>query len=133
MAQCLIIVADVILEFMAGGTLLEYLLEQDRQQQSSPDKSLLRGLRESLLLRACQLKERVPLAEIACRDIMYQLCQAMAYVHSLGIVHCNLKPEVRVRGLLLRPCQSPLLSEYPPHWRRNPLHQSCWLRIGGPI
>ncbi|KAJ7137417.1 kinase-like domain-containing protein [Mycena crocata] len=31
--------------------------------------------------------------ELICRDIMYQLCQAMAYVHLLGIVHRNLKHE----------------------------------------
>ncbi|KAJ7667026.1 kinase-like domain-containing protein [Mycena rosella] len=67
----------IILEYMEGGTLLEYLLEQNRQQEScATPGSFIRGL-----------------PEIACRDIMYQLCQAMSYVHRRGVLHCNLKPE----------------------------------------
>ncbi|KAJ6556575.1 kinase-like domain-containing protein [Mycena vulgaris] len=68
---------SIILEYLAGGTLLEYLLDVDRQQQGCSN--------------AASLGPGLP--ELACRDIMYQLCQAMAYVHRLGIVHCNLKPE----------------------------------------
>ncbi|KAJ7445256.1 kinase-like domain-containing protein [Mycena latifolia] len=67
----------IILEFMEGGTLLEYLQDEIHHQQTCENGPPL-----------------VPgLPELACRDIMYQLCQAMAYVHRLGVVHCNLKPE----------------------------------------
>ncbi|KAJ7435273.1 kinase-like domain-containing protein [Mycena latifolia] len=66
----------IVLEFMEGGTLLEYLQEEIRHQQNCENgPPLVQGL------------------QLACRDILYQLCQAMAYVHRLGIVHCNLKPE----------------------------------------
>ncbi|KAJ7249150.1 kinase-like domain-containing protein [Mycena haematopus] len=34
---------------------------------------------------------RLGVEEHVCRDIIYQLCQAMAYIHGLGIVHRNLK------------------------------------------
>ncbi|KAJ7089940.1 kinase-like domain-containing protein [Mycena epipterygia] len=66
----------IILEFMAGGTLLDYLLDESKHPGYLAPGSDSPGL-----------------PEIACRDIMYQLCQAMAHIHRLGIVHCNLKPE----------------------------------------
>ncbi|KAJ7887603.1 kinase-like domain-containing protein [Mycena olivaceomarginata] len=64
---------NIISEFMTGDTLLEYSQVVFRKQRAE----------------GC----RLGLAEIVCRDIMYQLCQAMAYVHRLGIVHRNLKLE----------------------------------------
>ncbi|KAJ7155473.1 kinase-like domain-containing protein, partial [Mycena crocata] len=33
------------------------------------------------------------LPENICREIMFQLCHAMAYMHALGIVHRDLKPD----------------------------------------
>ncbi|KAJ7093834.1 kinase-like domain-containing protein [Mycena belliarum] len=65
----------LVFEFMPGGTLLEYLLNYAHEQ---PDNGL-------------QFPEG--LHEIAARDIMFQLCQALSYIHRLGIVHCNVKPE----------------------------------------
>ncbi|KAJ7137344.1 kinase-like domain-containing protein [Mycena crocata] len=55
---------NLVLEYAGGGMLIEYLW-----------------------------KFQDGLPELECRDIMYQLCQAMAYIHRLGIVHRNLKPE----------------------------------------
>ncbi|KAJ7292918.1 kinase-like domain-containing protein [Mycena rebaudengoi] len=34
-----------------------------------------------------------PLPEDSVRDIMYQICQAMSYMHDKGLVHRDLKPE----------------------------------------
>ncbi|KAJ6621414.1 kinase-like domain-containing protein [Mycena sp. CBHHK59/15] len=53
----------VIMEFMAGGTLLDFM-----------------NLHQAL-------------TEPTCRDIIYQVCQAMSYVHAKGITHRDLKPE----------------------------------------
>ncbi|KAK7046278.1 kinase-like domain-containing protein [Favolaschia claudopus] len=63
----------IFTEYMAGGTLLDRLQnEYDKQCGAGP----VRGL-----------------PEIRCRDIFYQLCQAMSYIHSQRIVHRNLKLE----------------------------------------
>ncbi|KAF7359999.1 hypothetical protein MVEN_00727200 [Mycena venus] len=66
---------NIITQFMLGGTLYDYLQCEYRKQRCDGRYS----------------SSRSGLPEIACRDIMYQLCQAMAYVHRLGIVHRNLK------------------------------------------
>jgi serine/threonine protein kinase len=47
--------------------------------------------------------EHFDAAEMVCRDIMYQLCQAMAYIHRLGIVHRNLKLDVHFYHAFLLP------------------------------
>ncbi|KAJ7022659.1 kinase-like domain-containing protein [Mycena alexandri] len=65
---------NIFSEFVAGGTLFDYGQRELRSQR------LLGGA-------TC----RAGVSEIACRDIIYQLCQAMAYVHRQGIVHRNLK------------------------------------------
>ncbi|KAJ7458288.1 kinase-like domain-containing protein [Mycena galericulata] len=66
---------SIVLELMPRGTLLDYMLEEYNRQ--SVDGVL-----------------RPPgIEEIPARDIMYQLCQAMSYIHGLGIVHRNLKAE----------------------------------------
>ncbi|KAK7006025.1 kinase-like domain-containing protein [Favolaschia claudopus] len=64
---------SIFTEYMAGGTLLDRLQnEYDKQRGAGP----VRGF-----------------SEIRCRDIFYQLCQAMSYIHSQRIVHRNLKLE----------------------------------------
>ncbi|KAJ7453256.1 kinase-like domain-containing protein [Mycena galericulata] len=66
---------SIVLEFMPRGTLLDYMLEEYNRQNADD------------VLRPPGIEE------IPARDIMYQLCQAMSYVHGLGIVHRNLKAE----------------------------------------
>ncbi|KAK7048790.1 kinase-like domain-containing protein [Favolaschia claudopus] len=63
----------IFTEYMAGGTLLDRLQNEYDTQR---DAGSVRGL-----------------SEIRCRDTFYQLCQAMAYIHSQRIVHRNLKLE----------------------------------------
>ncbi|KAJ6484044.1 kinase-like domain-containing protein [Mycena sanguinolenta] len=65
---------NIISEFMGGRTLFDYVQSEYQRQYRGPSS-------------------RLGVEELVCRDIMYQLCQAMAYVHSLGIVHRNLKLE----------------------------------------
>ncbi|KAJ7230088.1 kinase-like domain-containing protein [Mycena pura] len=69
---------NIISEYMGGGTLLDYIRNEYQ----------------------LQLPKRIDLShpglgieELTARDIMYQLCQGMGYVHRLGVVHRNLKPE----------------------------------------
>jgi serine/threonine protein kinase len=72
-------------------------------------------------------------AENICREIMYQLCHALASLHALGITHRDLKPEASTIPI------SPMITatvhpEYSPtrrpHERRYSLHQSGRLWIG---
>ncbi|KAJ6535746.1 kinase-like domain-containing protein [Mycena capillaripes] len=68
---------NVISEYVPGGTLFDYLQREYQKQRLNRGESCRPGI----------------IAEMVCRDIMYQLSQAMAYVHRLGIVHRNLKLE----------------------------------------
>ncbi|KAF8143363.1 kinase-like domain-containing protein [Mycena galopus ATCC 62051] len=54
---------DVVLELADGGDLLDYILQ------------------------------RGGLTEDTVKHITYQMCQALAYIHEKGIIHCDLKPE----------------------------------------
>ncbi|KAJ6493609.1 kinase-like domain-containing protein [Mycena vitilis] len=74
----------LVLEYMAGGDLSAYMLrewEQRRLWPADPAPPAARGIPEKI-----------------CRDIMYQLCHAMAHLHAHGITHRDLKPE----NILLR-------------------------------
>ncbi|KAJ7167978.1 kinase-like domain-containing protein [Mycena filopes] len=62
---------NIFAEYVPGGTLYDYVVRESETQR----------LQGSL----------VGLSELACRDIIYQISQAVAYVHRLGIVHRNLK------------------------------------------
>ncbi|KAF7376952.1 hypothetical protein MSAN_00113000 [Mycena sanguinolenta] len=66
---------NIISDFVAGRTLFDYMQSEYQKQYR------------------CGPASCFGLEELGCRDIMYQLCQAMAYVHGLGIVHRNLKLE----------------------------------------
>jgi serine/threonine/tyrosine protein kinase RAD53 len=61
---------DLVLELIKGGDLLDYILRNE-------------GLSEDVT-----------------KHIVYQLCQALAYIHEKGITHRDLKPEVRFPFLL---------------------------------
>ncbi|KAJ7320845.1 kinase-like domain-containing protein [Mycena albidolilacea] len=61
-------------ELMAGGTLSDYLSRVDERQWR--DKVYPMGVPHDV-----------------CRDMAYQLCQAVAYMHGLGICHRNLTLE----------------------------------------
>ncbi|KAJ7213007.1 kinase-like domain-containing protein [Mycena pura] len=54
---------DLVLELVEGGDLLDYILQRN-------------GLNEAM-----------------SKHIIYQLCQALAYIHGKGITHRDLKPE----------------------------------------
>ncbi|KAJ7140704.1 kinase-like domain-containing protein [Mycena epipterygia] len=64
----------IVRELMAGGTLSDYLFAESERQ--------------------CYARiQPMGLPQHSCRDIMYQLFQALAHIHSLGISHRNLHPD----------------------------------------
>ncbi|KAF7370659.1 hypothetical protein MSAN_00698900 [Mycena sanguinolenta] len=71
----------LVLEYMRGGDLMTYMLREYDERTLWPIGPVDRGLPENI-----------------CREIMYQLCHAMAFLHALGIMHRDLKPE----NILLR-------------------------------
>ncbi|KAJ7720572.1 kinase-like domain-containing protein [Mycena maculata] len=73
----------LVIEYMAGGNLFDYLYRENERQRAAGVTQLA-------------------LPENLCREIMYQLCHAMAYCHALGITHRDLKPE----NILLRDTES---------------------------
>jgi serine/threonine protein kinase len=77
----------LVMEYLAGGTLLEYL------------NSVGHRLRGSTLFAPLLLSYQERSLDIAyesIRDIMYQLCRAMEYMHNKSFVHRDLKPDVRI-------------------------------------
>ncbi|KAJ7232663.1 hypothetical protein B0H12DRAFT_1145071 [Mycena haematopus] len=66
----------VVRELMVGGTLSDFLSREDAKQWR--DRVQPMGIPHDV-----------------CRDIAYQLCQAVAYMHGKGICHRNLNPDVR--------------------------------------
>ncbi|KAJ7760493.1 kinase-like domain-containing protein [Mycena metata] len=71
----------LVMEYMEGGELLQYLERELTERNLWPNGPAIRGLPEDL-----------------CREIMYQLCHAVAFLHAQGITHRDLKPE----NILLR-------------------------------
>ncbi|KAJ7504457.1 kinase-like domain-containing protein [Mycena galericulata] len=73
-------VIHLILEYMPGGNLFDYMVREGERQTKAraqeKDRDFHLGIPENI-----------------CREIMYQLCHAMAYVHCIGITHRDLKPE----------------------------------------
>ncbi|KAJ7457802.1 kinase-like domain-containing protein [Mycena latifolia] len=78
----------VVREFMRGGTLSQYLYAESERQWH----------------------EWVPLglSQAVARDITRQIFQALAYMHSRGIAHRNLHPDVRPL-----PCHSYINPDFP--------------------
>ncbi|KAJ7634066.1 kinase-like domain-containing protein [Mycena polygramma] len=74
----------LVLEYMAGGDLSAYMIREWEQRKLWPNDP------------APPEKRGIP--EEICREIMYQLCHAMAHLHAHGITHRDLKPE----NILLR-------------------------------
>ncbi|KAJ6581427.1 kinase-like domain-containing protein [Mycena capillaripes] len=71
----------LVLEYMQGGDLMQYMQREHKARNLWPDGPASRGIPENI-----------------CREIMYQLCHAMAHLHLNGITHRDLKPE----NILLR-------------------------------
>ncbi|KAJ7252733.1 kinase-like domain-containing protein [Mycena haematopus] len=71
----------LVLEYMQGGDLMAYMIREHHERNLWPEGPPNRGLPENI-----------------CREIMYQLCHAMAFLHAQGITHRDLKPE----NILLR-------------------------------
>ncbi|KAK7030674.1 kinase-like domain-containing protein [Favolaschia claudopus] len=66
----------LVLEYMPGGDLLNYMIKEFDTRTLWPNGPDPRGIPEHI-----------------CREIMYQLCHAMAFLHAQGITHRDLKPE----------------------------------------
>ncbi|KAJ7334068.1 kinase-like domain-containing protein [Mycena albidolilacea] len=71
----------LVLEYMPGGDLMRYMRREYEGRTLWPLGPNHRGIPENI-----------------CREIMYQLCHAMACLHAQGITHRDLKPE----NILLR-------------------------------
>ncbi|KAF7356655.1 hypothetical protein MVEN_01000000 [Mycena venus] len=71
----------LVLEYMEGGDLMGYMVREWQERNLWPEGPKNRGIPENI-----------------CREILYQLCHAMAFLHAQGITHRDLKPE----NILLR-------------------------------
>ncbi|KAJ7180602.1 kinase-like domain-containing protein [Mycena filopes] len=71
----------IVLEYMEGGDLQHAMVNEATKRNLWPTGPAIRGLPENV-----------------CREIMYQLCHAVAFLHAQGITHRDLKPE----NILLR-------------------------------
>lgn len=83
----------IVMEYIDGVT-LEQLLERGRPRpQTKRSSSPAHQLDADEDVHAPQRMWAEMPAPRERREIAHQLCDALAYVHSLGIVHCDLKPE----------------------------------------
>nr|GAT46708.1 predicted protein [Mycena chlorophos] len=66
----------IVMEYVDGVDLFDYMMKELETRLLFPAGPQFRGIPQDI-----------------CRDIMYQLCHALAHIHSLGIVHRDIKPE----------------------------------------
>ncbi|KAJ7066658.1 kinase-like domain-containing protein [Mycena amicta] len=66
----------IAMEYLDGMDLYKYMTNERDNRKLWPNGPVGRGIPQDI-----------------CRDIMYQLCHALAHLHMLGITHRDLKPE----------------------------------------
>lgn len=78
----------IILEYLRGGTLLEYLLSQHQSNTSGMPGGLATSQTGEL-----STAEVVPISPQVVEYLLWQMLVAIAYLHANSIVHGDLKPE----------------------------------------